>query len=190
MCATFCEGCGLKLGWRKYRFTRLWRIPGVYCRDCMIKVGKNFESSDTGEVTLPRRECTMCRHGFYFLNKRHEKLYCVSCFQAVTSGLPSARSPKLEGDQASVAEKLVRPLVVDPKYAPVRKYVIFVGGTGAIFMAAGLVFTFYFMATDPGLFTFLYGSVTSVMGFILLRKAMKVRGRLIAGTKNIENSGV
>ena len=175
MCATFCEGCGLRLGFRKYRFTRLWQIPGVYCRKCMIKLGKNFENSAAGAVTFPKLKCAGCENEFYFLSKKENNLYCHSCFQAIANNVPP---PRQRPESAPVAVEPVRQ--INQNYGAAHKYVLFVGGTGVIFLIAGLVFTFYFAANDPTVFTFLYGSVPGVMGLILLRKAIKTRSVFLA----------
>ena len=45
-----CSGCGLVLGFKKYKFKKLWRIGGSYCKPCMMEIGKNWE--DHGRVTL------------------------------------------------------------------------------------------------------------------------------------------
>ena len=40
---THCSGCGSTLGWKKYKFQRMWRIPGYYCRTCMLELGREFD---------------------------------------------------------------------------------------------------------------------------------------------------
>ena len=60
-----CSGCGLVLGFKKYKFKKLWRIAGSYCKPCMMEIGKNWE--DHGRVTLPMRACDLCQTEFYFL---------------------------------------------------------------------------------------------------------------------------
>ena len=42
-----CNGCGEALGFKKYRFNKLWKIGGYYCKNCMVKVGENWERNTT-----------------------------------------------------------------------------------------------------------------------------------------------
>ena len=35
-----CNGCGEALGFRKYKFNKMFRIGGRYCKPCMVKVGE------------------------------------------------------------------------------------------------------------------------------------------------------
>ena len=38
-----CSGCGMVLGFKKYKFKKLWRIGGSYCRPCMVKIGEDWD---------------------------------------------------------------------------------------------------------------------------------------------------
>ncbi len=60
-----CNGCGEALGFKKYRFNKLWKIKGYYCKSCMMRVGENWEKY--GRVTIPMVPCDLCRTEFYFL---------------------------------------------------------------------------------------------------------------------------
>ena len=60
-----CNGCGEAVGFKKYKFNKMWRIGGSYCKPCMMTVGANWEKY--GKVTLPRTPCDLCRVDFFFL---------------------------------------------------------------------------------------------------------------------------
>ena len=62
---TSCTGCNASLGFKKYNFQKQWRIPGYFCRECMKKMGQDFD--DHGRITLPKRSCDSCHQDFYFL---------------------------------------------------------------------------------------------------------------------------
>jgi len=60
-----CNGCGEAIGFKKFKFNKMWRIGGSYCKPCMMAVGANWE--EYGKVTLPRTPCDLCRVDFFFL---------------------------------------------------------------------------------------------------------------------------
>jgi hypothetical protein len=53
------------LGWKKYNFQKQWRIHGYFCKECMKKVGQDFD--DHAKITLPKRTCDSCKQEFFFL---------------------------------------------------------------------------------------------------------------------------
>ena len=83
-----CSGCGMVLGFKKYKFKKLWRIGGSYCKPCMMKVGANWE--DHGKVTLPMKPCDLCQTEFYFLKTawqgKKQKHFCDVCHKVAISG--------------------------------------------------------------------------------------------------------
>ena len=84
-----CSGCGIVLGFKKYKFKKLWRIGGSYCKPCMMKVGENWEKH--GRVTLPMRPCDLCQTEFYFLKTgwqgKKQKHFCDVCHKVALSGV-------------------------------------------------------------------------------------------------------
>ena len=40
-----CSGCGVPLGLKKYKFNKFWRIPGSFCKPCMLKIGQDWEKN-------------------------------------------------------------------------------------------------------------------------------------------------
>jgi hypothetical protein len=165
MLGEICGGCGSRLGFRKYQFRRQWRIPGVYCKECMIKIGKNFEESTTGTTTLTRQQCSLCKNEFYFLRGPQGKKYCNFCQDVVAKGEPM---PTVSGAPQGTKQ--------------MPRSTMIAGARGIILMAAGLIFTFI---TTPGeggnMLSVLFGSATTVAGFLLFRKTMQSR-RMIYGS--------
>ena len=173
MLGELCSGCGSQLGFRKYKFKRQWKIPGAYCRDCMIKVGKNFEESTTGTTTLERKECSLCKNQFFFLQgaekvgSRRGDQYCKFCLDVVVNGGPM---PDSKRDAPGTKVPMPRPAII-------------AGATGIVLMVAGLLFTFINTPGQGGnLVSVLFGSATTAAGFLLFRKTMQSR-KMIYGTR-------
>jgi hypothetical protein len=84
-----CNGCGEALGVKKYRFNKMWRIGGYYCKPCMMRVGENWEKN--GRVTIPMMPCDLCRTEFYFLKPAwqgtKERHFCGVCYRTAISGI-------------------------------------------------------------------------------------------------------
>jgi hypothetical protein len=84
-----CDGCGKILGFKKYRFHRMWRIEGKYCKDCMLDLGKDFDQY--GRITLSKKQCDLCKVDFYFLKStwsgKQKRRLCQVCNEAVLSGV-------------------------------------------------------------------------------------------------------
>jgi hypothetical protein len=167
---TGCSGCGKALGFKKYKFQRMWRIPGYYCRDCMLKLGKDFD--DHGRITLPMHRCDLCKMEFYFLKSawqgKKQGHYCDVCQQAVTSGIiPDKTLPQ-------VPQRLPRVMTV-------------FAGLGVLMMGLGLVFTL--MAGTSGessLINILFGSVTTGLGFVLFKKTVRSRSLILGKARAAE----
>ncbi|SVE59786.1 uncharacterized protein METZ01_LOCUS512640, partial [marine metagenome] len=84
-----CNGCGEALGIKKYRFNKMWRIGGYYCKPCMMRVGEDWEKH--GRVTIPMMPCDLCRTEFYFLKPAwqgsKERRFCGVCYRTAISGV-------------------------------------------------------------------------------------------------------
>lgn len=160
---THCSGCGTPLGWKKYRFQRMWRIPGYYCKKCMMELGKDFDKN--ARITLPARKCDLCGVDYYFLrpyNKgsRHQS-YCQVCHQAASNGV------------VHVDKELPR----QPRKLPLVMLIF--AGLGGFMMIAGLLFTMMSTGSDANVTNILFGAVTTALGFVLIRKTLKSRSLLL-----------
>lgn len=170
---THCSGCGTVLGWKKYRFQRMWRIPGYYCRECMLKLGGDFDKN--GRVTAPKSGCGLCGVEYYFLGRGPGgKRYCSVCREAVASGAVAA-----EPDAAK------RP--AQPKNLPVVMMVF--AGLGGAMMVLGLAFTMLSTGGDANVLNILFGATTTALGFVLLRKTLRSRSLLMGGRPRVSPAG-
>ena len=159
-----CNGCGEALGFKKYRFNKLWKIGGYYCKNCMVKVGENWERN--GRVTLPMNPCDLCRTEFYFLKSAwqgsKQRHFCGVCYRTAISGI---LHDKNKGE--APAKMLISMMIF--------------AGLGALMMVLGMVFTLVGTSTgEMDLLNILFGSFTTAAGFLLLRRTLRNR-RLIAG---------
>ena len=159
-----CNGCGEALGFKKYRFNKLWRIGGRYCKSCMMRVGDDWEKH--GRITIPLVPCDLCQTEFYFLKPAwqgsKQKRFCGVCYRTAISGiLPDKNKGEAPGKMP-------------------YSMMIF-AGLGALMMVLGMVFTLVGTTTgEMDLLNILFGSFTTAAGFMLLRRTLRNR-RLIAG---------
>ena len=160
-----CNGCGEALGFKKFKFNKLWKIGGYYCKSCMLRVGDDWEKH--GRVTIPMIACDLCRTEFYFLKSawqgNKQRRFCGVCYRTAISGiLPDKNKGEAPGKM------------------PVS--MIIFAGLGALMMVLGMVFTLVGTSTgEMDLLNILFGSFTTAAGFMLLRRTLRNR-RLIAGT--------
>tara|TARA_B000000460_G_C21485398_1_gene378999 strand:- start:237 stop:728 length:492 start_codon:yes stop_codon:yes gene_type:complete len=159
-----CNGCGEAIGFKKYKFNKMWRIGGSYCKPCMMTVGTNWEKY--GKVTLPRTPCDLCRVDFFFLKPAWQgekrKNFCGVCYRTAISGILPDKS---KGEA--------------PGNMPIPMMIF--AGLGALMMVLGLLFTVVGTASgEMNLVNILFGSFTTAAGFLLLRRTLRNR-RLIAG---------
>ena len=160
-----CNGCGEALGFKKYRFNKLWRIGGRYCKSCMMRVGDDWEKH--GRITIPLVPCDLCQTEFYFLKPAwqgsKQKHFCGVCYRTAISGiLPDKNKGEAPGKMP-------------------YSMMIF-AGLGALMMVLGMLFTLVgTSAGEMNLVNILFGSFTTAAGFLLLRRTLRNR-RLIAGT--------
>lgn len=168
---THCNGCGRTLGWKKYKFHKMWKIPGYYCKPCMIKLGREFD--EYGKITLPAKKCDLCNVGYYFL-KSHgrgssRENYCHVCHEAVTNGVISTKG-----------------LPQQPKKLPL--VMIIFAGLGGFMMIAGLAFTMMSTGDGASVTNIVFGAITTALGVVLIRKTLKSRSMLL-GTNRDEGKG-
>ena len=162
-----CSGCGIVLGFKKYKFKKLWRIGGSYCKPCMMKVGENWEAH--GKVTLPMRPCALCQTEFYFLKTawqgKKQKHFCDVCHKVALSGVLPDRSKK------EMTNKFPIPMLI-------------IGALGGLLMILGLAFTLIGDGSnEPNMVNILFGAATTAVGFLLVRRTINNR-RLLLGTGN------
>ena len=160
-----CSGCGMVLGFKKYKFKKLWRIGGSYCKPCMMKVGANWE--DHGKVTLPMKPCDLCQTEFYFLKTawqgKKQKHFCDVCHKVALSGALPDTSRK------EMTHKFPIPMLI-------------IGGLGAVLMVLGLTFTLIGTGGEPNMVNILFGAFTTGAGFLLIRRTINNR-RLLLGNQ-------
>ena len=164
---TSCSGCGVVLGFKKYKFKKLWRIAGSYCTPCMMQVGENWEAH--GRVTLPMRPCDLCQTEFYFLKTawqgKKQKHFCDVCHKVALSGVLPDRSKK------EMTNKFPIPMLI-------------IGALGGLLMILGLAFTLIGDGSnEPNMVNILFGAATTAVGFLLVRRTINNR-RLLLGTGN------
>ena len=162
-----CSGCGVVLGFKKYKFKKLWRIGGSYCKPCMMKVGENWEAH--GKVTLPMRPCDLCQTEIYFLKTawqgKKQKHFCDVCHKVALSGVLPDRSKK------EMTNKFPIPMLI-------------IGALGGLLMILGLAFTLIGDGSnEPNMVNILFGAATTAVGFLLVRRTINNR-RLLLGTGN------
>lgn len=164
---THCSGCGIGLGWKKYRFQKMWRIPGYYCKKCMLELGKDFDKY--GRIVSLPRKCDLCDVEYYFLKTYHKghqhNNYCYQCHEAASNNaIPSKELPR------------------QPKKLPLVMMIF--AGLGGFMMIAGLLFTMMSTGDDANVMNILFGALTTALGFVLVRKTLKSRS-LLLGKNNL-----
>ena len=155
---TACDGCGKILGHKKYRFHRMWRIEGTYCKECMLELGKEFDQY--GRITLSKKHCDLCKVGFYFLktnlSEKQKRHLCKVCNEAVLSG---AIPDKLAGQ----------------KPGKIPQVMLVFAGLGVLMMVMGLVYT---VVIAPPVWEFT-GNIIRISnyskGFVLFKKTIRSR---------------
>ena len=162
-----CSGCGVVLGFKKYKFKKLWRIGGSYCKPCMMKVCENWEAH--GKVTLPMRTFALCQTEFYFLKTawqgKKQKHFCDVCHKVALSGVLPDKSKK------EMTNKFPIPMLI-------------IGALGGLLMILGLAFTLIGDGSnEPNMVNILFGAATTAVGFLLVRRTINNR-RLLLGTGN------
>ena len=144
----------------------MWRIPGYYCKNCMIDLGSDFDKH--GKITLPSRKCDLCGVEYYFLKPYHKSSahcnYCSVCHEAASNGVVPAKG-----------------MPHQPRKLPLVMMIF--AGLGAFMMLAGLLFTMMSTGDDANIMNIIFGAVTTALGFVLVRKTLKSRSMLL-GTKH------
>ena len=174
-----CSGCGCTLSWKKYKFQRMWHIPGYYCKPCMLDLGKEFDKyGRLDSVTSP---CAMCGVEYYFLKSAwsggKQNKYCAVCHEAVKNGV--VPPPPKDGAK--------RRLPAQPKQLPLT--MIIFAGLGGLMMVMGLIFTMMSTGEDANILNILFGAATTAMGFVLVRRTLKSRSLLLGAGRRPPDAG-
>lgn len=165
---TSCAGCNTTLGWKKYNFQKQWRVPGYFCKECMKKIGQNFD--DHGRVTLPRRNCDTCGIELYFLD-------------SVWHGKKQRRCCDICKDAGPAEQSVVSGLPPVPPRIPIMMGLF--AAFGFVLMISGFVYVILVAPQqESGLLHVILGSTMSGAGFMLARKMIRVRN-MVLGKKEV-----
>lgn len=166
---THCSGCGCALGWKKYKFQRMWRIPGYFCKKCMLELGKDFDQY--GKLVSPTKPCDFCGVEYFYLksawNGSKQRKYCAVCIEAVKNGVVPEKKPSKAGPRTKPT----------PKQLPLAMMMF--AGLGGLMMVMGLIFTMMSTGDDANVLNILFGAATTAMGFVLVRRTLKSRSMLL-----------
>ncbi len=166
---TSCSGCNITLGWKKYNFQKQWRIPGYFCKNCMEKIGQDFD--EHGKITIPKRRCDSCYQEFFFLtttwtNKKRHRC-CDVCKDL---------------DFTDELQPKVTLLPSIPSKVSVMMAIF--AAFGIILMMGGFVYVVLVAPQqDYNLLHIIIGSCMSGAGFMLARKMVKVRNIILRKTE-------
>lgn len=176
---THCNGCGITLGWKKYKFQRMWRIPGYYCKSCMLELGKEFDKH--ARIVSSTRKCNLCSVEYYFTKQYNRggvhHNYCHVCFEAVSNGAVAPPSVEPSGPKE---------LPTPPKKLPL--VMIIFAGLGGLMMLLGLGFTMMSTGSDANVMNIMFGAVTTALGFVLVRKTLKSRSLLLGQARSVSDA--
>lgn len=172
-----CSGCGCTLGWKKYKFQRMWHIQGYFCKSCMIELGAEFDKY--GRLVSCTSPCGMCGEGYFFLKTIRDggkrRGYCAVCHEAIQNG---AIPPPVDGPK--------RRLPTPPRKLPLTMMIF--AGLGGLMMVMGLIFTMMSTGDDANVLNILFGAATTAMGFVLVRHTLKSRSLLLGASRGPDAS--
>ena len=168
---TSCTGCNVPLGWKKYNFQKQWRVHGYFCKECMKKIGQDFD--DHGKITLPKRKCDSCKQEFFFLTTTWQDKQRHRCCHVCKD---------LDFTKASKGAFL--PPV--PPNVPLMMAVF--AAFGVLLMIVGFAYVLLVAPQqDSNILHIIIGSSMTGGGFMLARKMVKVRNIILGKTQQISN---
>ena len=131
-----------------------------------MKIGKNFEESAGGIITLSKFKCSLCNNNYYFLKtvktKKGNEQYCNFCY-AIVNGWEKPLSTS-RGSLSSISNNM-------NASASLTRSSLISGMSGIMLMISGIAFIFFSIGSEgANLISFAFGSGTSVAGFILFRR--------------------
>jgi hypothetical protein len=133
----------------------------------MLELGKDFDQY--GRITLLKKQCDLCKVGFYFLSStwsgKQKRHLCQTCKEAVLSGVIPDKS-------------------ASPRPGKVPQVMLIFAGLGVLMMALGLAYTVAVAPTAQGnLLSILFGSTTTAMGFVLFKKTVRSRNLILGKSR-------
>jgi len=159
---TFCTGCNVLLSrWKKYNFQKQWRVPGYFCKECMKKIGQDW--NDHGRITLSKRVCDLCEQNFFFLTTTTKNKHRYHCCN-ICKDLDYTESSK---DMPPIPPRIPMTMAIFASF-------------GILLMIAGFAYvTLFAPQQDFNILHVLLGGCMSGAGFMLARKMVKVRNLIM-----------
>ena len=82
-------------------------------KECIEKLAKNFDDSNTEITSLIKQKCSLCQNEFYFLHEYEKKekdsaRYCSICFSTVNSKVAISRLDQLQKGEILLTSYLAR----------------------------------------------------------------------------------
>ena len=168
---TSCTGCNITLGWKKYNFQKQWRIHGYFCKECMKKIGQDFD--EHGKITLPKRKCDSCKQEFFFLTTTWQDKQRHRCCN-VCKDLDFTVASK---------EPYLPPV---PPNVPLAMAAF--AAFGVLLMITGFGYVILVAPQqDSNILHVIIGSCMSGAGFMLARKMVKVRNIILGKNAKVTN---
>ncbi len=168
---TSCTGCNIPLGWKKYNFQKQWRVRGYFCKNCMNKIGQDFDSN--GKITIPKRTCDSCNQEFFFLTTTWQDKQRHRCCN-VCKDLSFTESSRYD----------LLPLI--PSRIPIMMAIF--ACFGILLMIVGFVYVLLVAPQqDSNILHIIIGSSMTGAGFMLARKMVKIRNILLGKTLQIQS---
>ncbi len=165
---TSCTGCNISLGWKKYNFQKQWRVHGYFCKDCMKKIGKDFD--DNGKITIPKRTCDSCKAEFFFLTTTWQDKARHRCCNVCK-----------DLDFNKESKGVLLPKI--PPRIPIMMAIF--ASFGVLLMIVGFAYVILVAPQqESNILHVIIGSSMTGAGFMLARKMVKVR-KLILGKTEI-----
>ena len=168
---TSCAGCNVPLGWKKYNFQKQWRVHGYFCKECMKKIGQDFD--DNGKITIPKRNCDSCKQEFFFLTTTWQDKQRHRCCHVCKD---------LDFTEAS-KDAFLPPI---PPRVPMMMAVF--AAFGILLMIVGFGYVLLIAPQqDSNILHIIIGSSMTGGGFMLARKMVKIRNVILGKTQQISN---
>lgn len=168
---TSCAGCNVPLGWKKYNFQKQWRVHGYFCKECMKKIGQDFD--DNGKITIPKRNCDSCKQEFFFLTTTWQDKQRHRCCHVCKD---------LDFTEAS-KDAFLPPI---PPRVPMMMAVF--AAFGILLMIVGFGYVLLIAPQqDSNILHIIIGSSMTGGGFMLARKMVKIRNVILGKAQQISN---
>ena len=164
---TSCTGCNVPLGWKKYNFQKQWHIQGYFCKECMKKIGQDFD--DHGRITLPKRSCDSCKQDFFFLTTNWQNKQRHRCCHVCKD---------LDFTESTLKTESYPPI---PSRIPTMMAIF--AAFGILLMISGFAYVLVVAPQqDSNILHIIIGSSMTGGGFMLARKMVKIRNIILGKT--------